>query len=557
MPRIGWIIVCVAGCGVDTDTGATPHRPIDGVDEVSQPLSDLTAQCVFSASSHLVTLTLNDGDIAVVARAVSGALLINDLPCDAATTTTATRIDAVEGAPGDQTLILDFGGGLFATGVSGSAGITVNLGTGTGDALKVIGTTGRETFVLGSLGISLNNDGFVDVTAANVEQFVVSLDDGDDTLSGAGNATTGAAFPTAITVFGGAGNDTLRGGAGDDTLNGGAGNDTFTNGDGVVFDGNDTMIGGAGSDTADYSARTANLVVANTAATTSGQSGELDVIGTDVEILKGGSGDDSLYGGAGNDTLYGGAGNDTLSGGAGNDILYGDAGNDTFDEGADSNGADIFNGGAGIDTVSYASRGTKVSVSIDGMANDGEAGELDKVMLDVENIIGGSGDDTLAGSSADNVLVGGLGDDTISGGTGNDTLRGDAGDDTFDEGDASNGADTLIGGAGVDFVDYTARSQPLTIVMNGVTGSGEASEGDKIGTDVENLTGGSAADSITGNAADNLLQGGPGTESDTLDGQAGDDVLDGAGGNDALDCGSGDADIAFDTTFSSVNSCEL
>jgi len=240
--------------------------------------------------------------------------------------------------------------------------------------------------------------------------------------------------------------------------------------------------------------------------------------------------------------------------------------NDTFDEGATANGADTFNGGAGIDTVSYASRGAPVNVSLDGLPNDGAAGELDKVMLDVENVTGGSGDDTLTGSSADNVLDGGPGNDTISGGAGNDTLRGgpgndtlrgDAGDDTFDEGSASNGADTLIGGPGVDTVDYTARSQPLTIVMDGVTGSGEPSEGDKIGTDIENLTGGSGADSITGNAADNLLQGGPGAAIDNLDGQAGDDVLDGGGGNDLLDCGSGDADISLDPTSSSVTSCEL
>ena len=51
--------------------------------------------------------------------------------------------------------------------------------------------------LIGTTGISINTDAFVDITAAHVETFVVSLDDGDDTLSGAGNATTGAAFPTA------------------------------------------------------------------------------------------------------------------------------------------------------------------------------------------------------------------------------------------------------------------------------------------------------------------------------------------------------------------------
>jgi len=223
MRWIGWSLLCVAGCAAGPDTLPDPHRPIDGVDEVSQPLSDLTAQCGFSPSTHIMAITLDAGDIAVIARATGGALLINDLPCGAATVTTTHRINVTEGTSGDQTLIFDFGGGLFATGVSGTPGIAVDLGGGSGDALKLIGTTGHDDLVLGTTGISLNNDTTVDLTATHVETFVISLDDGDDSLSGAGNATTGAAFPTAFTVYGGAGNDTLRGGAGDDTLYGGAG----------------------------------------------------------------------------------------------------------------------------------------------------------------------------------------------------------------------------------------------------------------------------------------------------------------------------------------------
>jgi Ca2+-binding RTX toxin-like protein len=561
---IGWLVACAVGCGTDTDTGPAPHRPIDGVDEVSQPLSDLTAQCSYTPATRAVVLTLEAGDVAVISRAPAGALTINDLPCGAALAATVSLITVSEATAGDQTVILDYGGGLFATGVAGAPGVAVDLGTGTGDALKLIGTTGRDNFVFGASGLSLTGGGVINVTAANVEQLVVSLDDGDDAFSGAGSAATGAAFPDALAIYGGAGNDTLRGGAGDDTLNGGAGNDTFTTG--ATADGNDTLNGGAGTDTADYSTRTADLLLSNDPVRASGESGELDIIAADVEVLKGGAGNDHLIGGPGNDTLYGGPGNDTLTGGLGNDLLYGDAGDDTFDEGTAINGADVMTGGAGIDTVSYTGRNNAVFVSLDGLVNDGELGELDKVMLDVENITGGSGDDTLIGSAADNLLDGGPGNDTISGGAGNDllrggpgndTLRGDAGDDTFDEGASTSGADTIAGGAGIDTVDYTARSIALTIVMDGVTGSGEPLEGDRIGSDVENLTGGSAADSITGNAADNLLQGGPGSADDALYGLAGDDVLDGNDGNDALDGGAGDGDINLDPTTSSAVSCEL
>lgn len=62
---------------------------------------------------------------------------------------------------------------------------------------------------------------------------------GDDTL----NASAVTSSTVAVTIDGGAGNDTLTGGAGNDTLTGGAGGDTLTGGTGV-----DKLTGGAGKD---------------------------------------------------------------------------------------------------------------------------------------------------------------------------------------------------------------------------------------------------------------------------------------------------------------------
>jgi Ca2+-binding RTX toxin-like protein len=559
-------VLCLAGCATSPETTpVTPHRQIEGVEEVSAALTDLSAQCTFNATSHVVALTLNAGDLAVLARASDGNLTVNDIPCGAATAASTHQITVGEGSSGDQTLIIDYGNGLFAPGVSGAPGIVIDLGgQSVGDSLKVIGTPGPDNFVFGAAGLAINNDAFVDVTVAHVESLLVSLDDGDDTFSAAGNPATGAALAAAITVYGGAGNDTLRGGNGDDVLNGGAGNDTFTTG--AVPDGNDAMNGGQGTDTADYSARTGAVTITIDDIADDGGTGETDNVATDIEIIKGGLGDDHLTGSPGADTIFGGPGNDVIAGGAGNDILNGDAGNDVFDEGSGANGSDAINGGAGIDTVSYASRTNDVTIALDAVAHSGELNENDKIALDVENAIGGAGDDTITGSTLDNVLDGGAGDDTISGGAGNDTLRGstgndtlngDAGDDTFDEGAAANGADTMTGGSGIDRVSYAARNNDLVIVMNGATGSGEASEGDLIGVDIENLVGGAGADSITGNAGDNQLEGGAGTAVDALFGLGGDDVLDGGGGADTVDCGGGDADINLDPSTASVAGCEL
>jgi uncharacterized delta-60 repeat protein len=151
-----------------------------------------------------------------------------------------------------------------------------------------------------------------------------------------------------------------------------------------------------------------------------------------------------LDGGAGNDTLVGGAGNDTLLGGDGDDVLDG------------RGGADLFRGGAGTDTADYSPRSRSVFVGIGANADDGEAGERDNVLADVENIRGGRGNDTLRGSAGNNRLSGGGGDDVLYGNGGRDTLLGGAGNDQLFARDGDSIADTLDGGDGTDRADADA-----------------------------------------------------------------------------------------------------
>ena len=132
-------------------------------------------------------------------------------------------------------------------------------------------------------------------------------------------------------------------------------------------------------------------------------------------------------------------------------------------------GADDLNGGDGIDTATYVDHAADVKVTIDDIANDGAAGELDNVRSDVENVEGGSGNDNITGSALDNVLNGGGGDDTLSGLAGNDTLIGRAGSDRLLGGD---GNDLLVANDGVgDFLDGgngtdSARKDVLDSVAN-------------------------------------------------------------------------------------------
>ena len=570
MFRILCPLLTAASCannGQPPSGGDGQDGDFEGIEEATQGLTDLSGQCSFVSGTGVATFAMVGDEVALINKLSSGALGINGFPCSTATVTALKKL-VITGDAGAQTVILDYLGGVFAPGTATGVGVDVDLGGGSSDALKFRGTKLADAFVFGASGITINADLIKDVTYANVETFVVTMSDGNDTFSGAGSATTGAAFATAVTVYGGAGDDVIRGGNGNDTLNGGDGNDTFTTG-AAATDGNDTLVGGAGTDTADYSLRTlaVNLSLDGTANDGDIATTELDNIGTDIEVLKGGLGNDILSGGAvtGPLTISGGPGNDTISGGAGNDILNGDDGNDVFNEGSASNGGDTFNGGAGIDRVSYASRTNSVTIKLDGTATSGETNEKDKIMADVENATGGGGDDTITGSALDNVLDGGAGIDTISGGAGNDTLiggagndilHGDAGDDVFDEGSAASGDDTIVGGAGTDTVDYSARTNDLTVVMDGLTSSGEGTEADKIATDVENLKGGAGDDHLTGNVLDNVIEGGAGD--DTIVGLEGDDTIDGAAGDDTIDCGVGDADLLLDAVGTNVvSNCEL
>ena len=572
------------GC---SDVASSPESPPSddwqGIEEVSEGLVDLSGRCTFG--SNTLTCTMQANDIMEISRKDPNIVVNGFSVVTAGTTATATNTKrlVVNGSPGTDDLILDFANGTFAMGATTQpSGIAVDLVSGSNDALKIHGSPGTDKYVYGSAGVSINGDGIVDITYANVDLHTISLSHGDDTFSGAGNTATGGATTNPLTVFGSDGNDTIRGGAASDALNGGDGNDTFTTGS--VPDGSDTMIGGAGTDVADYSLRTGTLTLTLSATTAGndGENGEGDNIGGtatsaagDVEQVRGGGGNDTITGSNNADTLSGGGGNDTLDGLLGNDVLNGEAGNDTFlESGTVPSGADVFNGGPGVDTVSYASRTAAVTIRMDNaLADDGESGEGDKIASDVENATTGSGNDSITGSSAANTLDGGSGNDTISGGAGDDsivgglgtdTLDGGSGNDTFKEGSANSGADTITGGAGRDLADYADRTVGVTVTLDDLNNDGQtgAGEGDNVRSDVEDITGSStAANALTGSAGDNTLRGGAladtlngglgndtllgGAGNDALDGGLGSDWLEGEAGNDTLTCGGGDPDLGF------------
>jgi hypothetical protein len=164
-------------------------------------------------------------------------------------------------------------------------------------------------------------------------------------------------------------------------------------------------------------------------------------------VLNTGPGNDDVTGSGGADTIDGGDGRDTLRGRAGNDTLQGGSGRDLLIPGT---GADTVAGGPDPDTGSYEDRtgGQAVTVTLDNQANDGQPGEGDNVGSDVENLIGGTGDDTLNGDGNPNDIDGGDGGDVINPGGGPDFVDGGTGNDRISARDGAQ--DRILCGEGND-----------------------------------------------------------------------------------------------------------
>jgi Ca2+-binding RTX toxin-like protein len=365
-----------------------------------------------------------------------------------------------------------------------------------------------------SIGAGGANDGLIDTDCNDSDGL---QPEGDEVFDDVEGVEGGQGDDT---LTGDADSNVLSGGPGDDTLNGGGGNDTF---DAEQESGADEFSGGPGNDTVDWGDESSPVLVtvdgaandgADTDPDTAGIQAEGDNVGTDIEVVIGGNGADDLTGGAGTQTIRGSNGNDTVNGDAGNDVLF---------------------GGNGVDTVSYATATGPVTITLDGLAGDGQGGESDNVNADFENALGGNFGDSITGNGAVNRLNGGDGTDQLHGEGGNDTLVGLV----------DGNADTYDGGAGSDVATFSTDAAGLTLVANGAA---SPTDGEVIETTVENLTGGTGNDTLTGNASRNVLNGGLGNDElsgltgfDTLNGALGDDILHGGDGNDGLNGGPGPA----------------
>lgn len=380
-----------------------------------------------------------------------------------------------------------------------------NITTGSGNdvivasnvANRIDGGAGNNTvdYQFSAAGITVN------IVDSTVESLVTGANTNpaeNDVLINIQNVL-GSAFNDNITVGnfnsvidGKEGNNTLRAGNGDNTISAGSGNDSIVSGNG-----NNTINAGAGTNS--------------------------------VTV---GNGSNTITTGNGNDTIITGTGLNNVTAGDGvNNITLGNANSTVV-------------GGSGVDTVTYNVT-TSVYANIDtGFAGVNQGASVGNRLIDIDNLTGGTGNDTLIGNAGNNVLRGGAGADNIFGGGGDDTIYGGSGADIINGGSGTNNTAVYTSSVLVSLTDGLLRTTTGngdvlgtgTIVNGGIAGrvtNGSTASDEAFGdvlSNIQNLTvEGNGASYLIGNNQANRLTGGGGN--DTLEGIGGGDTLDGGGGS--------------------------
>ncbi len=385
----------------------------------------------------------------------------------------------IDAGTGDDTVIR----GYSATG-------TFNAKGGAGIDYLQLSLSQDTTPVVFKMSNNISMKGGM-IKATDFERINLSSGSGNDKLTGGKLDDTFSSNAGNDKLTGYAGNDYLNGGGGVDSLYGGSGNDTLISGSYVLSEtgevlnggtGNDyiiawhgsTVIGGKGIDNlnlnlSDQSGNfTLDITKASNTLDAETKISSIEQLnytgGNGIDRVTGGKLYDVINGGGGNDVIHGGGSGDQLSDGAGNDKVYGDAGDDFLSR-TDATGQDVFYGGSGYDTFTFASYTLSAQLDLQTAANNaGQAAGLK--LKGIEKIVGSYADDDMRGSGGNDNFDGSFADDVLMGRGGNDTLNGGSGDDWLTGG---SGKDVFVfdygsrGGNGDIITDFTHGDDKLAI----------------------------------------------------------------------------------------------
>ena len=413
------------------------------------------------------------------------------------TITEGAGADSVEGGAGDDYIYAGIGNDIIDGDTSSTSGNSdtldftkVSIANDTGDTrvIDVEAYTGTDF-----TGIE------IDLSDTNAQR--IHAEFGEDTITNIENVIgTGKA-------------DYIKGNSSSNLLEGGSGNDYL-----LGLDGADTFKGGDGADTIDFSAGAQDVNVDMTKEQTIGTNSTYGVQNDGYGNKEYIDGIEHIITGSGADTVYGDAQGNTIITAAGDDSIRGGAGSDYINGGTE---------GANGDTIDFSDLNSAVTVVLnDSGAGSAISGTDTDTLVDIENVVGTSDNDTITGDLQDNTILSGAGNDYIKGLAGQDYIDGGAG--LKDTVDFSDGTEEIN-------IDLT-QVDPNNRVLNDGYGNTEYLTG------VENIIGTSSADTIIGDDANNEFTGG--NSADKLYGNAGADTLVGQDGADTFSAGAGN-DIIY------------
>ncbi|KQN82869.1 hypothetical protein ASE90_08825 [Sphingomonas sp. Leaf67] len=419
-----------------------------------------------------------------------------------------TQDSLVDGGDGDDNLV---GGGGSDT-LSGGSGEDVLSGGDGNDSLT--GGSGLDQ-LSGGQGADTIDGGTesdtVDYSAANTAQKIgvrIAISQDGSAISSGGEAdgdklvsienVIGTAFADRIDAKAMTEKVYLEGGEGNDTLFGGSGNDILMGGVGA-----DKLNGGGGVNATSYITSWAGVDVnLNRVLQYYGEADGDSLI--KIQAIQGSTFNDTLVGNADANQFDAGDGDDTIDGGLNTDLVLAGGGDDLVFARGDG---DTLDGGAGVDTLSYARATNAVAVNLlrsfdaDGKPDPAAAPDTIVMAAVFTGQDGGfSTFENLVGSRYDDTLVGDNGDNRIEGGTGNDWMAGAGGDDTLIGGI---GADTMYGAAGRDLADYAGSGGAVEADLTAIGKGGDA-DGDRY-SGIEDLRGSAYGDVLSGDDGDNVI----------------------------------------------------
>jgi Ca2+-binding RTX toxin-like protein len=409
--------------------------------------------------------------------------------------------DLLFGGDGDDTLIGGDGDDqLF--GEAGDDRMIWNPGDDTdlfeggadNDTAEVNGGNGSETFTITANGARVRFDRVTpapfSIDIGTTENLVVHANGGDDTIT----ASNGLAALIALTLDGGAGNDTITGGDGADLILGGIGNDIVAGGrgndtallgnDDDTFiwnpgDGSDTVEGQGGTDTLEFNGANIGENI-DVSANGSRVRFTRDIANIVMDLNSVEKINFHALGGADHITVNDLTGTGVqqvaidlqANGGGGDaaaDTVTVNATNAADDIAVTLAGAEILVNGLAAQTSIVGQEAANDALVINGLggADVINASTLPAGQIHL-TIDGGDGDDTITGSAGADTLIGGNNNDTVTGGRGDDVALLGADDDTFiwNPGD---GNDVVEGQGGFDTLQFNGANiaENIDISANG------------------------------------------------------------------------------------------